>query len=269
LVDRPQPVRVARTGLTVLKGTRHRALDEVSLSEHGAVGDRLFCLVDPLRRQVLKTVANGPLLGATATWQDGVLTVELGGQTIGGVPERTGETLDVSYWGRPVTVDVVGGPWAEAFSLLLGQPVLLGRAGTGDVVYGGSVSLVTTGSLAGVRAGRRAAPHLDQRLDPGPDSARFRATFVVDTAGSPYHHPGGEHAWIGHELQLGPALVRLDAPIVRCAVVDLDPVGGQRDLRLLTALPRDTDGEPVFGLQGEVVRPGLVGVGAVVRLGDV
>ena len=261
-------MRVARAGLAVLKGTRHRALDEVTLSEHGAVGDRLFCLVDPVRRQVLKTVANGALLSAAATWHDGVLTVELGGQTIGGVPERTGETLDVSYWGRPITVDVVRGPWAEALGRPLGQAVLLGWARTGDVVYGGSVSLVTTGSLAGLRAGRRAAPHLDQRLDPGRHSARFRATFVVDTAGGPYHDPGSEAAWIGHEVQLGAARVRLDAPIVRCAVVDLDPLSGQRDLQLLAALPRNADGEPVFGLQGEVVRPGLVAGGAAVRVAD-
>jgi uncharacterized protein YcbX len=261
-------MRVARTGLAVVKGTRHRALDDVTLSEHGPVGDRLFCLVDPVRRQVLKTVANGPLLGAAASWQDGVLTVEVDGQVISGIPEETGETIDVSYWGRPVTVDVVGGRWAEALGRLLGQAVLLGRARTGDIVYGGSVTLVTTGSMAGVRADPRAARHLDRRLDPGLDSPRFRATFVVDTAGSPYHHPGGEAGWVGRELQLGPARVRLDAPIVRCAVVDLDPLSGQRDLQLLAALPRDASGEPVFGLQGEVVRPGTVVRGAAVRLLD-
>jgi hypothetical protein len=49
-------------------------------------------------------------------------------------------------------------------------------------------------------------------------------------------------------------------------VVDLDPVTGDRDVRLLDRLPRGADGEPVFGLQGEVVRPGRVGLGADVRV---
>jgi uncharacterized protein YcbX len=262
----PETVRVARAGLTALKGTRHQAHDSVDLSEHGPVGDRLFCLVDPLRRQVLKTVAHGPLLGATVSWDDEVLSVELGGQVICGRPERTRETLDVSYWGRLVRVEVVSGPWAAVFSRLLGRPVLLTRAGTGDIVYGGSVSVVSTGSLAGLRAAGRTAPHLPQPLDLQRDGARFRATFVVDTAGSRYDDPGGDQAWIGQELQLGPARIRLEAPIVRCAVVDLHPITGHRDLRLLDLLPRGADGEPVFGLQGSVVRPGRVDLGSDVRV---
>jgi uncharacterized protein YcbX len=259
-------VRVARAGLTALKGTRHQAHDTVDLSEHGPVGDRLFCLVDPLRRQVLKTVAHGPLLRAAVAWDADLLTVELGGQVVRGRPRRTGETLDVSYWGRLVRVEVVHGPWAAAFARLLGRPVLLARAGPGDIVYGGSVSVVTTGSLVALRAASRTAPHLPLPLDLQRDAARFRATFVVDTAGSSYDHPGGEQAWIGQELQLGPARIRLDAPIVRCAVVDLDPVTGHRDLRLLDLLPRGADGEPVLGLQGAVVRPGRVDLGSDVRV---
>jgi uncharacterized protein YcbX len=259
-------VKVARAGLAAIKGTRHQARDAVDLSEHGPVGDRLFCLVDPSSRQVLKTVAHGLLLRAAVTWDDHLLTVECGGQVICGRPERTGETLDVSYWGRPVRVEVLRGPWAAAFARLLGRPVLLTRSGTGDIVYGGSVSVVTTGSLAGLRAAGGTAPHLHQPLDPQRDGARFRATFVIDTAGSRYDHPGSEQAWIGQELRLGPARIRLDAPIVRCAVVDLDPLTGHRDVRLLDRLPRGADGEPVFGLQGEVVRPGRVGLGADVRV---
>jgi uncharacterized protein YcbX len=257
---------VARAGLTALKGTRHQAQEAVELSEDGPVGDRLFCLVDPSGRQVLKTVGHAPLLGAAVTWDDQVLTVELGGQVIRGRPEGTGRILDVSYWGRPIRVEVVEGPWAAAFARLLGRPVLLTRAGTGDIIYGGSVSVVTTGSLAGLRAARRTAPHVQQALDIQRDGARFRATFVIDTAGSRYDDPGGERVWIGRELQLGPARVRLDAPIVRCAVVDLDPVTGRRNVRLLDLLPRAADGEPVFGLQGVVVRPGRVTLGADVHV---
>jgi uncharacterized protein YcbX len=257
-------MRVARIGMTVLKGTRHQSYDDVDLSGQGPVGDRLFCLVDPRRRQVLKTVANGQLLGVAATWQEGVLTVQLGQQILRGTPRRTGETLDVSYWGRPIGVDVIGGPWAEPFSRLLGQPVLLARARTGDIVYGAAVSVTTTGSLAALRAVSRGTPSIAVSRQPGCDGARFRATFLIDTATTPYDQPGSEEAWVGQELVLGAARVLLTDRVVRCGVVDLDPVSGHRDLRLLDALPRSAAGEPVFGLQGEVVRPGLVRRGEAV-----
>jgi uncharacterized protein YcbX len=258
LLGRPLVMKVARIGLTVLKGTRHQSHDEVTLSGQGPVGDRLFCLVDPRRRQVLRTVANGPLLGVVAEWQDDVLTVELGERTLRDVPRATGETLDVSYWGRPIRVDVVEGPWAEPFSHLLGQRVLLARARTGDVVYGGAVSITTAASLAALRVVSRDAPGVAESLPPRCHDARFRSTLVIDTTATSYDQPGSENAWVGHELVVGAATVRLTAPVVRCGVVDLDPVTGRRDLHLLDALPRSAAGEPVFGLQGEVTRPGLV-----------
>lgn len=250
-------MRVVRVGLTPLKGTRHQAQDAVELSATGPVDDRAFCLVDPGSGQVLKTVANGSLLAAAVAWQHGVLTVELAGQVVTGQPVRTGEIV-ASYWGRRIRVSVVGGPWAEAFSRYLGRPVLLGWAKPRGVVYDGAVSVVTTTSLTDLHAARRHGTGRLERLDPERDSARFRSTFVVDTTGSPYAEPGREQSWIGHELVLGAARVRLTGPVVRCGVVDLDPVSGHRDLRLLDALPRGAGQQPVFGVQGEVVQLGLV-----------
>jgi uncharacterized protein YcbX len=260
------PMRVARLGLTVLKGTRHQALDEVVLSAQGPVGDRLFCLVDPGTGQVLKTVSHGALLGATTTWRDDVLTVELDGRVLRGPALPTGEALEASYWGRLIRVEVVAGPWASAFSALLGRPVLLARAAAGDVVYGAPVSVVTTASLAALQVARRGPAGPAARLDLTRDSARFRATVVVDTGGTVQDRPTAEHAWVGRELVLGQARVRLTAAIVRCAVVDLHPVTGERDLRLLDALPRDAAGEPVLGLEGEVVGAGTVRHGDTVLL---
>jgi uncharacterized protein YcbX len=257
-------MRVASIGLTPVKGTRHQALDAVDLRTGGPVGDRVFALVDPGRRQVLRTVAHGSLLQATVAWDEPVLTATLAGRVASGVPEPTGETLDVDYWGRRVRVDVVGGPWAELFSRHLGQAVVLARARPGDVVYGDQVSVVTTASLTALRATSRGTTDV-RPLDLA-DSARFRSTFVLDTAGSPYDRPGAEDDWVGRELLLGEARVRLSAPIVRCAVVELHPVDGHRDLRLLDGLPRDAAGQPVFGLQGRVVQPGRVHRGSAARI---
>ena len=251
-------MRVSRVGLAVLKGTRHSTLDAVHLTERGPVGDRVFCLVDPRNQQVLKTVAHRSLLAATATWRQEVLSVELAGQTVAGVPVRTGESLAVGYWGRPITVDVMAGPWAAAFSSYLGRPVLLARAAAGDIVYGDQVSVITTASLAALRAVAREAPSHPRELDPGRDGARFRATFTIDTGTGRYAEAGSELAWVGAELRLGAARVRITAPVVRCKVVDFHPSSGRPDFRLLESLPRNAAGEPVFGLQGVVVQPGLV-----------
>jgi len=193
------------------------------------------------------------------TWQQEVLTVQVADQTVAGVPVRTGETVQVLYWGRRIRADIVGGPWAEAFSRFLQQPVELAWVGPGDIVYGDQVSVITTASLAGLRAASRGgAASLPLPLDVERDGARFRSTFVIDTGDGRYAEAGSEITWVGQELLLGAARVRLTAPVVRCGVVDLHPTSGHRDLRLLEALPRDAAGQPVFGLQGLVVRPGLV-----------
>ena len=260
-------MRVSRIGLAVLKGTRHQGRRSVELTREGPVGDRLFCLVDAESRQVLKTVRYGSLIASTASWDDGVLAVEVAGQRLADQPVPTGTVVEVDYWGRRVQADILGGPWAEAFSDLVGRPVLLARVAPGGIVYGGQVSLVTTTSVAGLRAARRPSG-TTPGLDPDRDSARFRSTFVIDTGDGPDARPGAELAWIGRELRLGTARVRLTSSIVRCAVVDLNPTSGRRDLTLLKTLPRNADREPIFGLQGDVVRPGLVEHGASVAVVD-
>ena len=55
---------------------------------------------------------------------------------------------------------------------------------------------------------------------------------------------------------LGEIRVRIGAPIPRCAVMDLDPVTGERNARLLRALagyrPTNEVGEPLFGVYAEI-----------------
>src|SRR6185312_12658496 len=50
------------------------------------------------------------------------------GRTVKGVPAPTGRTLKVDYWGRVAALEVVDGPWAEAYSEHVGHDVLLSRA---------------------------------------------------------------------------------------------------------------------------------------------
>ena len=254
-------MRISRIGLTPVKGGRHRDHPYVQLALDGPVGDRVFCLVDRARARVLRTVENPTLLQTSATWDDGVLTSTLPRGTVEGVPAPTGETLKVDYWGRTAALDVVDGPWASAYAEHLGPDggdlVLARSCRPGEVVYGASVTLVTTSSL----------DLLAERSGGPVDGAQFRATFTVDTAGQPAHV---EDDWAGTRLRLGDAEVEVRGVVPRCAVVDLDPDDGRRRSDVLKALGgyRQARGEVVFGVDAIVTRPGRVEVYARVERGS-
>jgi uncharacterized protein len=249
-------VRVERIGFTPLKGGRHQAHPSVALTAHGPVGDRAFCLVDRATSRVLRTVENPTLVQGKATWDTGVLSVDLPRRSAEGTPVRTGEVLKVDYWGRVVAVEVCDGPWAEAYSDHLGREVVLARAThPGEVVYGAPVSMVTTSSLDALsgRLGRRVG------------SPRFRATFLLDTGEG---EPHAEDTWIGRELRLGQASVLVRGLVPRCTVVDLDPTTGVRDTPVLRTLAGYRRGQGVisFGIDAVVTVAGRVHTGDPVDL---
>lgn len=249
-------MRIERIGFTPVKGARHLTQDRADLSADGPVGDRVFALVDRRRGRVLRTVENPALLRACARWDGGVLSVDLPGHTVEGVPSPSGETLEVDYWGRTAGVRVCAGPWAEAYSEYLGYDVALCRCVTaGDVVYGASVTLVTTASMR----------LLSQRLGRKVDSERFRSTFLVDAGDSTSHV---EDCWVGRELRIGEATVRVRGVVPRCAVIDLNPVTGQQDASVLRELTgyRLSRGEISFGVDAVVTAAGRVRTGDRVEL---
>lgn len=242
---------IERIGFTPLKGARHLTHNVADLREDGPLGDRVFCLVDRSRGRVLRTVENPSLLQACARWKDGVLSVDLQDRTYEGLPSPTGETLDLDYWGRTAVVQVCAGPWAEAYSGHLGYDVVLALpVAAGEVVYGASVTVVTTPSMQ----------LLCQRLGAVVDSARFRSTFLVNADDSAPHV---EDSWIGRELNVGQATVRVQGAVPRCAVVDLDPVSGQKDAAVLAQLAeyRRSKAEVSFGVDAVVTVAGRVGTG--------
>jgi uncharacterized protein YcbX len=249
-------VHVRRIGFTPLKGARHAEHPAVQLDAGGPVGDRTFCLVDPARSRVLRTVENPTLLQASATLDGERLRVDLPAGTVEGVPDPTGEVLVADYWGREAELELLDGPWSAALSAHLGYDVRLARVTRpGAVVYGGSVTLVTTSSVARLRQwlGLAAAPE------------RFRATFLLDTGDL---DPHAEDGWVGREVALGQAVVRVRGPVPRCAVVDLDPRTGHRDVPVLKALSgyRLSGGDVRFGVDAEVVVPGRVAADDLVTL---
>jgi uncharacterized protein len=250
-------MRIDRIGFTPLKGNRHTSHGFVDLTALGPAGDRVFCLVSRGTGRVLRTVENPTLLQGTARWQAGVLSADLPGRSVEGTPEPTGELLKVDYWGRSAAVEVCDGPWGEAYSEHVGHEVVLGRAvHAGEIVYGAPVSVVTTGSMR----------ELSDRLGSALASARFRATFLVDTGDA---EPHVEDSWVGRELRLGDATVEVRGRIPRCAVVDLDPSTGRPDAPVLATLGRYRrgHGEISFGVDAVVTVPGRARTGDPAELG--
>lgn len=240
-------MRVVRVGLTPVKGMAHLPLDSVELALDGPVGDRVFCLVDPATRRVLRTVENDALMACRAEWVDPALTIRTPIGAVTGEVE-VGGALEADYWGRTARLREVRGPWAELLSAYVGRPVLLCRSTPGEVVWAGSVSVVTTSSLAELarRVGRAAD-----------DGARFRATLLLDTGDA---EPFVEDTWTGHDLTIGEAVLRVRGPLARCAVIDRRPTQGGHDLPALKALAHDRTqaGEILFGVTADVVRHGVV-----------
>jgi len=221
------------------------------LEAAGPVGDRVFAVIDPHERSVVKTVEHPSLLSCEARWDRGTLSVEFDGRVVAAEPEMSGHFLEVDYWGRPTSMEVVNGPWAREFSELLGRDVALARSAVaGGVVFGDSVTLATTSSL------RRLA------LESGitVDARRFRSTFTIDTGDSAAHV---EDSWAGRELELGGARLLVGGGVPRCAVIDLEPGRGARGTSLLKTLARYrlNAGEISFGVYARVIRPGTVARG--------
>jgi uncharacterized protein YcbX len=222
-------MHVVETGFAPVKGTRHRAYDEVVLDDHGPVGDRAFCVVDVERRKVLRTVQHRSLLAVTARPDGEELTLELPtGERATGPVHLTGERVVCDYWGRSVAHDLTEGPHSALLSEHLGKPVRLAASPRGGVVYGAPVSILTTASLRDLsdRTGRR------DLLD---TASRFRMTMVVDAGDEPYVEDG----WFGRELQLGAV-----------------KVGSLR--KALAGYRPTTGGEPWFGVDARVVVPGTI-----------
>lgn len=265
-------MKIARIGFTPIKGGRHREHDQVELTLNGPVGDRMFALVDRARGRVLRTVENPALLTASAHWSQGALSVDIDGETISGIPQATGVQLDCEYWGRSAKVELLDGPWAAAYSAILGHDVVLTRSvGYGQLVYGSTITIITTSALQ----------QLCEIVGHAVDPRRFRSTFVIDT---PPAHPRSVNGstlgtrldlpplsdddWAGRQLALGAARVRVLGGVDRCAVVDFDAESGATDSRLLKALAgyRTRPGGIEFGLFAEVVEPAVVHRGDAVEL---
>lgn len=244
--------------MTVIAALRHSPVKSMGLAEveslelgmDGAVDDRRFFLLGDDDRVVNSNRAPTQCL-VEARFADGALALTFpDGRTVAGEPEDRG-TVSVG-WEAGLTLDaiVVDGPWAEPLSEFVGERVRLARIPEGRggySVYG--ISLIGRPSIDALGLGP---------LDP----RRFRMLIETD-GGVPFE----EDAWVGHDVRIGEALVRIIETCPRCAVTTRDPATGERDVDALRAMI-DAKGVADLGIYGEVVEPGTIRVGDAVAVDD-
>ena len=266
-------IETRAVAFTPIKGTRHSVQPDAEFDAHGPLGDRRFCLIDAVRGRVLRTVQHPSLLSVVARLQGSQLSVTLpDGTTVAEAPQLSGEMLTCDYWGRSVELALTTGAHCELLSDHLGQAVRLAQSPRGAIVFGQPLTIVATASIAevadsaeenGTGAAGHAAVADGERARTIGDTAvadlfhRFRATLLVET-----DEPFVEETWLGRVMTVRGAVdglrVRIEGPVPRCAVIDFDPMTGERTGRLLRTLAatRATNrvGEPFFGVYAEVVQ---------------
>ena len=247
--------RLAWIAIAPVKSMALVFLDRAHLGAAGIRGDRAFALIDATGRLV-----NGKRMGTLATVivehdpSSGTLTMRLpDGRVVDG-RVVIGDALEALFFGEQRPARAVVGPWDAALSNWSGRDLRLVAMDRGEGPdRGPSATLLTVASLADLAVAGGADEPLDRR--------RFRMTFGID--GVPAH---AEDGWLGRDVRIGPAVVRIAGNVGRCAVTTHDPDTGQPSfdtLRVLNAqrghLPSS---EPLpFGVWAEVIAEGDVALG--------
>jgi hypothetical protein len=253
--------RVVRICIAPVKALHVVGRDEVELTHAGVVGDRRFWLVGEDGRLV-NDKRRPQLLRVHAEWDETTrrLALELpGGRRVEGIVEP-GEPVQATLYDRPHPSRAVPGPWQEALSDFIGEPLTLLWSESGAVdrgVGGGAATLVSRASLERLGAEAGVSDLVDGR--------RFRMLFEID--GVEAH---AEDDWIGNRVAIGDAVVAPVGNVGRCAVTTKNPDTGEVDLdtlKTLAAYRPDGRTEPLpFGVHAAVAQPGRVRVGDAVHL---
>lgn len=101
---------------------------------------------------------------------------------------------------------------------------------------------------------------IGRALGAGVDPIRFRGN--VHLAGL---EPWMEATWLGRTFQIGDAKFKVRKTIQRCLATHVDPLRGVRDLDIMGTI-RTERGDVDCGIYAEVIAPGRISAGDVVRL---
>jgi uncharacterized protein YcbX len=251
-------VVVSRLAIAPVKGLAVVRVPSVRLTSAGVREDRRFFLLDD-DGKVVTIRRHAELAAVVPSWIPGSRRLDLtlpGGEVVGGDAElELGERVESELYGRPRVGREVLGPYSDALSEIAGARIRLAMHDEpGSGWDEAPVSIVSSASLDEVA--RRG------EVDGGVDVRRFRMLVQVDGV-----EALGEDAWIGSEVELGAARLRIVAALERCTIVTRDPDSGERDWDGLRVLADWRGKDHVcLGVLGEVVSEGEVRVGDELRV---
>ena len=101
---------------------------------------------------------------------------------------------------------------------------------------------------------------LSEAVGKSVDVRRFRPNIVLQ--GIPAWN---EFNWVGHQMQIGTALLEITAPINRCLNIDVNPDTGERDIPLFSLLQKHFEHKQT-GVLAKVTTGGTVTVGDIVEV---
>ena len=253
----PDAITVARLNISPVKSLGLAHPPEVRLERFGVAENRRFLLVAPDGRLVTAD-RHGELLRVRSACDAAGERLSLrfpDGTVLEDDVVLEGPPFAVNVWGRPVTVRAVNGSFSSDLSRFVGVPVRVVRTeapGDGNDEY--PVSLVSLASVEELsRRGGRAG-----RVDPG----RFRMLLELDGA-----VPHEEDGWLGGDVEVGEAVIRVAEHDPRCVITTRNPESGRVDFPTLKVLAtyRGGRGTLDFGMYASVASPGRVAVGDRVR----
>lgn len=177
------------------------------------------------------------LMAITSVLDEATATVTLRHPGQGEITLRPDDPADLPRfldWVRPLN------PESRA------QPARIVTAGRGmtDSDFP-SVAILSTASLADLseRMGQDLSPH------------RWRGNLWLEGA-----DPWTEFGWIGREIRIGQALLRIEERITRCTATQVNPDSGKTDADTLSALEA-AFGHQNFGVYATVIAGGMVATG--------
>lgn len=133
-------------------------------------------------------------------------------------------------------------------------------------LYGRPVSLIRIkrgvfDSLTLSLMSRATAEALDEMVDFPLDYRRFRQNIIIETFDG---RPFAEEDWIGSALSIGEARLRLNRPISRCQMINVDPDTAVRHTAVLQMVAQTRQNNVGIGCTPEA--PGLIRVGDTIKL---
>ena len=222
--------RVAAVLRYPVKSMAAESVADVDVSWHGLAGDRRWAFVRP------------DLSGNGFPWLTLRQRNDLNDYQPGWAdPDRPDASSVLVRTPAGAQFDVTSPDLAA--ELGAGVRVMKVNRGTFDTM---PLSLITT----------RTVEQLGMLLGRELSALRFRPNLVIEPF-SAAAFP--EDEWVGRDLMVGTTAIRIDARDQRCVVVNVDPVTGRRDPKVLSAISAYR--ESCLGVYGSTLRPGRVAVG--------